>query len=163
MDQEEQKHRDVYAQFGRAAYYAQCLEATLTNILVATGSLEGKSKTEEDVSALEAELQKPLGTLIGKVRAKHQLPPQTEEMIRKALQDRNFLIHRFFRERSWGFVTTEGRQKLIAELREIESNLHAADKLAVQLCAALGALLGITPQMLDEEFQSKKRDAEEGR
>jgi hypothetical protein len=160
MDLEEEQHREVYAYFGHAAYWSQCLETTLTNILICDGRIHGTARTAEDVDALETSLQKlPLGPLIKRVSERVQFTSGTEELIKRALSKRNFLMHRFFRERAWEFATVEGRHRMLDELREIQAWLCSADKAAHALQMALVSVLGITPELLEAEFQEMKRKA----
>lgn len=160
MDSDEEQHKEVYAYFGHAAYWSQCLETTLVNLLICDGKLRGEAQTAEVMDALEATLQKlPLGPLIKKVSAQVDLPADTEEHIRRALPHRNFLMHHFFRERAWEFATEAGRRRMLEELREIQATLCVADKAADTLLLALVRLLGITPEWLDAEYKAMLHEA----
>jgi transcriptional regulator with XRE-family HTH domain len=156
----EEEHRGIFAHYGAAASWGQHLETTLMTILMANGRLRGTATTTQEIDALETILgKKTLGNLARTVRAEVQLPEQTEEMIRIALDKRNYLIHHFFSERAFDFNTATGRQKLLTELREIQAILCAANTLARTLLNGLAKVLGITPEMIEAELQEMRRGA----
>jgi transcriptional regulator with XRE-family HTH domain len=158
-DTEEEEHKEIFTHFGLAAFWGQHLETTLTIILIANGRLRGTATTREEIDALETGLEKPLGPLVQKVRAAVQLPEQTVEMINTGVEKRNFLIHRFFRERNLHFKTPAGRQQLLMELRQIQAIICAANKLARELLEGPMKVLGITPETLEAELQEMRREA----
>jgi hypothetical protein len=161
MDMEEEDCKDIYAQVGLAVYWVQCLETTLTNILLFNGRIRGTAPTEQDLDDLEASLQKQktLGGLIKQVQTEAKLPETAEALINEALRKRNFLIHHFFRERAYEWVTAAGRARMRAELQETQAILRTADQTATLLCMALAKLLGITPEWINAEAERMKQEA----
>ena len=163
MDPEDEEHKDVYAHFGLAVYWVQCFETSLTNVLILDARLNGTATTPEAIEALEKSLQntKTLGGLIKHSRTQALLPEEAKALVNQALVKRNFLIHHFFRERAFGFMTATGRKKLLTELRETQAIVCLADQKATALYMDLAKIVGITPDVLQAEFEQMKKEARE--
>ena len=82
--------------------------------------------------------------LLGRVR---QFVGVSDESIEQgfttALNERNFLIHRFFLERNSDLESTEGRMKLLYELNRIERNLDSSRVAINAMRIAMSETLGI--------------------
>jgi len=152
----ERQHRDIYAQVGAGVGVSQALELTLTNLLLCNGKMRGTAVTVEELEALEKSLKKALGKLLEKVRNAIHLPKKAEKVITLAIEKRNYLIHHILREKAFCFASANGRKKLLAEIKQIRDILRAADKLANDVLKELVRELGITPEMLEAEFQDLK-------
>jgi len=167
MDTDEQEHKEVFAYFGAAAARLQTLDTILTNILMVNGHIRGPEVTAEELENLEESLQrKTLGQLIAEIRSQVPLPEQLIEVFKSALAKRNFLIHRFMRERAYEFVTPEGRQRMLAELREMQAVAIVANRMADEFLMGMAKVLGITSERLEagaealrEEARAKEADA----
>jgi hypothetical protein len=156
----ERQHRDIYAQVGAAVGVSQALELTLTNLLLCNGKIRGTATTVEEFQALEETLKKTLGKLLQKVRNAIRLPKKTSKVITLAIEKRNLLIHHILRDKAFCFASAAGRKKLLAEVEQIRDILRAADKLANEILKELVREIGITPDMLDAEFQKLKSQSE---
>jgi hypothetical protein len=161
VDAEEEQHRDIYAHFGLAAYWVQCFEMTLINILLYDARLRGAAPTPEDIKVMEETLQnsKTLGGLIKHPQTQALLPDDVKQIASAALAKRNYLIHHFFREHPWEYVTAEGRQRMITELREIQAIVCLADRKADEVCRALAKLTGVTSELIQAEVEQLREKA----
>jgi len=160
MDAEEEEHKDVYAHFGLAAYWIQCLETSLINLLLCNGRVRGTIPTAKEFDQLDESLRNgtTLGGLIKMARHECELPDMTESVITLALQKRNFLIHHFFRERAMEWVTPQGRARMVAELEDAQRILRVADHLATILYQALLKIVGITAESVAKEVERLKQE-----
>ncbi len=70
----------------------------------------------------------PLGTLIQRFRKVVKTTPALDTLLDKALAQRNFLAHGFFRERAVSFSHSAGRDEMIAELNAAHDLLWQADE-----------------------------------
>jgi hypothetical protein len=162
MDAEEEQIKEVYAQFGLAAYHGQCFETTLSNILLLDARVKGEVTTLAEIDELELKQQKQtMGVLIRDLRAKVDLPANTQPVIDLALERRNFLNHRFFREHAENFVSEAGRCGMLAELTSIQVAISQANRMGTMLAMALLRFLGITPDKLEQEFEQLMQRARE--
>src|SRR2546422_6433756 len=94
---EEEQCRDVYAHFGVAAYFAQCFEKFLSNFLLLHARAAKTDLTVKDIGDLEEFLhKKTLGKLLKDVGAVVTHNSSSEQLVKDALQQRNFLMHQYF-------------------------------------------------------------------
>jgi hypothetical protein len=163
VEAEDEDIKEVYAHFGLAAYFGQCLETTLVNVLMLDARVRGETACLADIEKLEhAHQRKPMGALIKELRKKTTLPLNPDDDIGDALDKRNYLNHRFFREHAEAFLSCSGRQKMLMELAEIQKVLQEADQMMTLVCGALIKFLGITPEMLNADFEELQRKARQG-
>ncbi len=115
--------RDVFTHYGHAAYWGQVLEDALIQALVFIARLKDRSLTEEQLQALaqaEYKKKKTIGVLIKEVRTAIRATEPIEVIVDQALQQRNYLIHRFFRGREEQIRSIEGMRGMVDELKEIQ-------------------------------------------
>lgn len=116
---EAQQKREVFARFGLAMYYANCLERQI-GLLLATMYNQKflQVQTEERDSFFDREAKKTFGQMVRDLGNKAQLSTTLESKLQKALKLRNTLAHRYFWERAFNITTLEGREKMIVELQK---------------------------------------------
>src|SRR5260221_10364416 len=113
--------RDVYAHFGLAVYMAQVLEHGIANALVMlehipqkVGAVRNKEEWEQSVDVFyEQQFEKTLGQLVNALELHTSVNESVKGMLRECLCSRNFLAHRFFRERAAEFMNAKGRDAMI--------------------------------------------------
>ena len=147
--------KNTFAYFGRAAYAASCLEHGLTIALMkaelmsqvhgrARRERKGPSRAEweamfDDYMAKHDSL--PLGTLIQRFKKVVKTSPELDGLLERALTQRNFLAHGFFRQRAVEFNHSAGRDQMIAELDAAHDLLEQADQ------AVGAAVADVLPRM----------------
>jgi hypothetical protein len=139
---------DVYREFGYAAEAAQLLETELGNMLIKHGVIEEELVNQLDPNRA-AELfrqtnKHTLGQLIIKLKTKNQSIANLEDVLAKALDERNRLFHSFYRQHNFRRNSDEGRQRMLDDLESIHKMLLDAYK-AVML------LLGVDLDKLSAE------------
>src|SRR6266542_46997 len=110
---------EVLRDFGHAAMAAQMLEAALVQILLA-GEYAGRISFNKN-SDIETELslsKRTFGQLIKELK-RGGIDEQSAEMLKDALEARNFLMHHFFPWHSEDFITDVVRGKILRELQKI--------------------------------------------
>ena len=121
--------REVYAQFGRAMYYAQCVELGLASIVTVLIAAKTPHLTvDDDLRSLGTEFEKTLRKLIRHLEAQMDLPQDLRDSLVRALRMRDFLAHGFFRDRWAGFRSKHGRQAMASELSRYAGDLRQADE-----------------------------------
>src|SRR5689334_19094455 len=102
---------------------AQVLELGIVNALIILDLIPDKrGKMTDPVWDLEVDafsernFKKTMGGLKTELAKVTSVPPGLEQHLEKALKSRNFITHRFFRERALDFHTGSGRDRMIAEL-----------------------------------------------
>ena len=149
-DERSEQCKEVYAHAGLALYYAQCLEKSLELFLALHAKCSGVCVTLEHLDTFEARVEaQTLGRLLSDTRNYVRFDAGAEELLGRALKHRNFLAHRFFKERAEDFMCVSGRDRLIVELIELQECFRSADLVGSVICKALEEQLGITGEMIE--------------
>ena len=138
LESEEGQLNAVFAYFGSAAQHAQLFEQGLTRFLVMYNRIASDSVSVDDIGQ-----KLTMGKLLKRVGQHVTIDDNSvEEGFSAALQERNYLIHRFFLERDSQFKSTEGRLGLLSELVGIERNLDRCrvmiNAMRIAMCETLG-------------------------
>jgi hypothetical protein len=160
-ERKEEEHKEVYAQFGAVAARASQFETLLVCMLLAIKKGKGELPTTEQYEELETRLQnsKTLGGLLSDVKTVVTMTPAAEVLLAESLRRRNYLMHHFFRERAFEFVTTEGRQQLVAELKETHAYFLIAVRSAEAILLEIARQSGITMEAIAEEAERMRQEA----
>jgi hypothetical protein len=160
-DQVGEEVKEVYARFGLAVYHAQVLEHGIVNALVVLDLIPSRRhltrSPDEWGSVVDAFMDRhfetPMGSMMRSLRGAAEVPSDLEDLLRNALKRRNWLAHDFFRERAHEFLTSAGRDQMLAEVDECRACFEAADKRLDEIIRPLRNKAGITDQMLEREYQ----------
>lgn len=123
-----QQRREVFARYGVAMYYAQCVEHQLGLMLASMCNHEFLDTPHEARDALfDQELSKTLGKMAQNLKKARPISPTLEDRLTRAVEVRNWLAHRYFRERAREILSVRGRKVMISELQERADFLQALD------------------------------------
>ena len=145
--------REVFARFGLAMYQAQCLERQLA-IILATKYGPGPfnvSRTEFD-NIFENLFSKSFGQLVSNITKLSALSQDEEEQLKKALERRNWLAHRYFWERAVDLLSDSGRASMIDELQETADLFDRLDEFFTSKTVDWAKSVGISQDMLNEQL-----------
>ena len=158
LDPESEQVREVYARYGLAMYWAQCLEQSIFQHLLffahfpkAVAAYTSSENWAADYDKFEAqELGKTMGKLIQRLRDVGQPTEGVETALAAALKGRNWLAHGYFADRAIEFTLPDGRGRMIEEIDVLRDQFRecAAQLDAVSLPAARE--LGFTEEMLEK-------------
>jgi len=179
LDEESAEIRDLYAEAGVALYLAQVVEHGIVNILVLADMLslkekarkEGvkptKDKIAENVAmaedAEERHYKRTMGNLLKNLYdQKVDFPDGLEELFNRALEARNRIAHRFFRERALEVANHEGRLVAIAELKEMQNVFDKADAPLDKIFRQMAIRLGLPTERLAEYQRAYTEAAQAG-
>ncbi|MCF7553778.1 hypothetical protein [Pseudonocardia sp. WMMC193] len=128
LSDESYHHRELYAQFGLAIYMAQVLEMGVINLLSVMDALP-QAKSQEEYDTLVSELMtRTLGKTIRRLRVLLPDEPELCAKLEVALNKRNYMAHRFWREKVQLVATAKGRNRLISELIEARELFEGVDR-----------------------------------
>lgn len=162
LDPESEQIREVFAQYGRAMYEAQCVERELVILSPRLYGMNNRTTTRAEVEGLFDDFfGKTLGTVVRRLEASVGLPLGLEGRIKRALSIRNFLAHNFFWERAGRLVSHEGREKILAELRELSAFLGELDAEMTALSRDWRRANGVTDKRVGHELQELIARSEE--
>lgn len=160
MMNEDEHTKEVYARFGLAVYCAQVLECDLVNAIVIMGLIPSRrhlaSSREEWTTVVDAftdgHFQTTMGRLIRALREETTVPSDLESLFLHALKRRNWLVHRFFRERAVEFMSASGREQMLTEVDECRACFEAAGRRLDEIVRPLRVRAGITDEWLEREY-----------
>lgn len=158
----EEERKEVFAWFGAASYYAQCVEKELliARLMMARGDDEEPS--EEEWERIENE-RRTMGGLLRFVRQGVSLEADEDRVLKECLEKRNYLAHDFWYECSHLLATTEGCKKALNELGRLCDLLKEGNEIGQRISARVRAEVGISEavvQRLQEEFAERLRTGE---
>ena len=124
----------VLAEFGGAVHTAQRLEFGLTLLLAFAVKYDdatiGKSSVDR-LSSIDAE--KTLGELWHAVKKSEYVTRAEQKKIRKAIKERNILVHSYLIDKGEMLLTREGRSQMLADIRRMQVSLRKADEIVESL------------------------------
>ncbi len=152
--------KEVFAFFGRAAYYGQVLEQELI-IFAVMLHLSGRTRlTQLDVEALFGAFQsRTFGQLLREAGSLTTIPPDLEARLMDALNRRNDLAHKFFARRSEDFMSDAGRVEMIEELRRATVLFEEVDAGVTAIREPLSQKLGISQDLAKQELDKMRARA----
>ncbi len=131
---------DVYQKFGFASEAAQLLETELGTILFISGAVEQNLIETQDPDAANTLYRsinrKTLGQLLKGVENTSVSVEHLEELLTKALKERNRLAHSFYRQHNFRRNSEDGCQVMLDDLENIHEVLFEAYK-AVMLLSGI--------------------------
>jgi hypothetical protein len=95
-----------------------------------------------------------MGKLMYELRAVSKIPTDLDDLLKRALKKRNWLAHEFFRERAAEFMTSTGRQQMLADIDECRDLFQTADEALDNVVKPLYSAAGITEGGLEREYKS---------
>lgn len=159
IDQEIRLARQIYAYFGLAIYWAQCIEHGIANIAVATDQRDG-AITADDAFAIDhaAMLSRTMGQARTELLRRRPDLTEFEDKLGRAVTLRNFLAHGYFRERTAAFMTTEGKEAMVRELERAAKFLEDVNDDFVALSVDMIQAMGATEERLSQIYASLHED-----
>lgn len=124
----------VFAEFGGAVHTAQRLEFGLTLLLAFAVKFDEAKIGKSMVAKLSSsDAEKTLGELWHAVKKSEYVTRAEQKKIRKAIKDRNILVHSYLIDKGELLLTREGRTEMLADIRRIQETLRKADEIVESL------------------------------
>ena len=124
----------VLAEFGGAVHTAQRLEFGLTLLLAFAVKYDDATIGKSAVNRLTSiDGEKTLGELWHAVKKSEYLTRAEQKKIRKAIKERNILVHSYLIDKGEMLLTREGRSEMLADIRRIQNSLRKADEIVESL------------------------------
>lgn len=128
---------DVYFKFGFASEAAQLLETELGTLLFRSGAIDAnlfENPNHDKATELSQFVnRKTLGQLIRSLSKTDQSLDRLQEILNRALSERNRLAHSFYREHNNRRNTEEGRTVMLEDLESIHQIILDAYKAVMRL------------------------------
>lgn len=160
---EDRQIREVYARFGLAVYFGQCVERQLGMMLATMYGEFSAIVTSDDFDrALEKEFDKTLGQMTRDLANAVDLPPAFEGRLHHARRERNRLVHSYFWDRAASFANAEACEAMIAELQEAADFLSDFDDELKEVYQGWLDRFGISAERVRHEVAKLKEEARRG-
>ena len=146
--------KTTFAHFGLACYQASVLEHEIVNVLALNRLVTARRNAEQLISdPWDDKFKRTMGVLVEQLGAYAQCDPELAADLVQAVQLRNDLAHRFWRERAEDFCSEAGRARMIAYLIAARKQFEDVDE---RLTASMGAAAlkqgNVTPQTMDPSY-----------
>jgi len=124
----------VFAEFGAAVHTAQRLEFGLTLLLAFAVKYDDATIEKSSVDRLATnDAEKTLGELWHAVKKSEYLTRAEQKKIRKAIKERNVLVHNYLIDNSESLLTPDGRVEMLSDIRRMQASLRKADEIVESL------------------------------
>lgn len=144
----------IYLEMGAAVQDCQRIELYISFIVTLLIDLSDGDLTEQEFrGSMENLGAQTMGRLMEEIKLKVGFTDESVHALRKALKARNFLIHRFYNERSDLLLTHEGRQKALREIRSKRESLNTANGMLDPVMKDLIRLKGIDMDRFKMELE----------
>lgn len=145
--------KEIYAFAGLALYQANLVEASLINLGVVLRLEQVQAITRQLFDAIFQNLEaKTLGQLLKATRSLTTVPSEVDSVLSKTLEERNFLIHMFFREYAGDIINDKGQALMIERLRAIIALFQQADSLVTPIYLSLWEKYGVNESFIQREL-----------
>ena len=140
-------------------FKAQVLKHAIVNVLVLCDlipnrrdkALSPESWTADVDAFMDGHFEDTLAWLIKSFRNVTTVSLELQKSLESSLRMKNFLAHRYFRERDIAWLTEEGRNGMIEELLDACRLFNEADGLIDELIEPLCRRYGLTQDVWDRE------------
>jgi hypothetical protein len=124
----------VFAEFGGAVHTAQRLEFGLTFLLAFAVKYDNATVEKSAVDRLSTnDAEKTLGELWHAVKKSEYVTRAEQKKIRKAIKERNVLVHNYLIDKGALLLTSDGRAEMLADIRRMQASLRKADEIVESL------------------------------
>ncbi|HTZ20716.1 MAG TPA: hypothetical protein VMC06_07525 [Opitutaceae bacterium] len=159
-DDSDEQHKLIFANAGAALYHAQVLEEAVTSFILIISVSKKRVPSKAAFDALDQVLRaKTLGGLLKEARKHLKITAAAEKQIDTALDQRNELVHHFFKNHAEAFFSEAGRNRMIAKLEGYQSSFCTAADTVGSIGKKILAKFGVTDEMLAQKVEEMKKNA----
>ena len=146
----------IYLEMGAAVQDCQRLELYISFIVTLLIELSGGTLSDHEfLGSMEALGSQTLGRLMDEIKKKVGFTDEAVHALRKAQRSRNFLIHRFYNERSKLLLSQAGRVKALKEIHEKRAEINLANALLDPVMNDLVRLQGIDLEQFRSDVEQR--------
>jgi hypothetical protein len=143
--------REVYAQFGLAYYFSECLHRELCNVYALLTFKDSKDATSPRI---EEKLAYSFSLTLGQVirETKNIFPSELHQRLTSALEKRNYLAHRFWFERIHLMYSESGLIEIHQELLGLSNLFSSLDEEISRYLKSKQEAFGITDDLIEQSL-----------
>lgn len=157
MDKELEKQlKPIYEQIGAVVQSSQQMEMAIGFSLTLLKQLNSTQFSDEEFEgSMDLFSEKTLGRLIGEFRKHVELDEHSIGVLKLSLEERNYIVHKFFSENIEKFPTVEGRKWVKSRIRQARKNIHPGFVILDSVVQILLKTSGINAEQIMKEVQSR--------
>ena len=153
-DKDKEQIDEVHRCYGAAMDQVQSVEGLLANMFLSSKLPDRHKMTRSELDDMsEKQRKKMMGKLLKDVEKACGLPPATIERLKKALDTRNMLVHRYFNERLIENMSRNGRHKMARELMGIEKEMSEVNAMLISILDSVSEKYGFTKEVKKKGFE----------
>mgnify|MGYP003575875074 CR=1 FL=1 len=155
------KARLIYAQFGLAIYCTNCLEETFSMMLWINRIFKQKAKTNKEVNDIIDAVEntkKTMGHLVNEIKENYSISETHQDLLKKVLEKRNYLIHKYFRLEIQKFYSETGQKEMLKYFGDIIDETTFIDKELNQYFEHYKLKLGFDDKKITELLAEMKEE-----
>ncbi|MDD5158578.1 MAG: hypothetical protein PHI47_00905 [Sulfuricurvum sp.] len=153
------KHKLIYAYFGLAVYIGQCLEETFSMMLFTDRIIKNKVKTNKEVNEiidLIDSSKKTMGAFINEVKQSYLLSDELRDKLAEILERRNYLVHKYFKSEIQKFASELGQKEMLNYFSNFIDDSKNIDNELKPYYSEHLKYLGITEEMVNKMIDEIK-------
>jgi hypothetical protein len=156
------RHRLVYAYFGLAIYFGQCLEETFSIMLWTDRIFKKKVKTNAEVNEIIDAIEnskKTMGNFINEVKQGYSLTTSIVDQLDKILDTRNYFAHKYFKLHIAKFYSEVGQLEMIKYFCDFIDDSKQLDEQLKAYYTNYTDIIGLTEDKIDQlMFEMKEQE-----
>jgi hypothetical protein len=153
VDAADDETREVYARYGLAIYFAQVVEHAVVNLMIALRLPERGGLTQRDIDQfMDEAFAMTFGRLAKELRRMGQPTRLVERDLNQARDLRNWLAHRYFRDRAVQFMSPAGRAAMLEELDDATNSFLRVNESLERLSAEIRAANNVSEDAVRQEY-----------
>lgn len=153
--------RFIYAQFGLAIYCTNCLEETFSIMIWTNRIFKQKPKTNKEVNDIIDAVEntkKTMGLLLNEIKENYFISETHQELLKKVLAKRNYLIHKYFRLEIQKFYSETGQKEMLKYFGDIIDETTLIDRELNQYFEHYKLKLGLDEEKIEELVAKMKEE-----
>lgn len=161
LEDDNGKYKLVYSYFGLAVYFSQCLEETFSIMLWTNRICNKNVKTNKEVNDiidLFENTKKTMGNFINEVKQNYNLPNDLNEDLKKILDKRNYLVHKYFKLEIQKFYTEIGQKEMLQYFSIFIDETQTIDTKLKSYYDVYKTKLGITEEFIEQMMLKMKTE-----
>jgi hypothetical protein len=155
------KHRLIYAYFGLAIYWSQVLEETFSIMLWTDRVFKNKVKTTKEVNEIIDTIEnskKTLGGFINEVKQAYTLSNELTENLENILVKRSYLVHKYFKLEIQKFYSDIGKREMLKYFGDFIDESNKLNSEMNKYYSEYTNRLGLTQEKIQEMADQMKSE-----
>jgi hypothetical protein len=145
----------IYEQIGALVQASQQMEFSIGFSLTLLNQLNSRTLDDEKFdSSMDKFSKSTLGRLIGAIKKHINIDADSEQALKLALDERNYIIHSFFHDKTELFATSSGRKELLNRVQIARKNIDPGFKILDSITELLMQANGMSMEEIMKDVKS---------